>query len=680
MNGPELTNMATITFDKDLLTAIHKHGPDIQPGALADAAGLSRSNIARSLANHRKSELVKAETLTLTPEGARLAGVSLPPPGPAERETENTPSSVTANGSDTSAPLTMAPWDQIRPSGLNYRKTFNQDSIDELAASLLKEGQLQEIVVRRVVPTSDDQFRWEVVAGERRWRAFRDLIDAGKLPKNHPIRIHRKDLDDIEVLEIAVMENRQREDVHPMEEARAIAALQDARVKAGNVSDARAVCREIGEKLGLTERWAQIRVNMVRRLSPKVQQAMMDGVFTSVKWADELGRWPHEMQEQAVEQMNSRWDRITTETELKNWLAGDAVPVGELPFEVDAYVEAGGALSEPDDEGNVQLVNSGLARTLAVKAAETEAEKITADKKYQREHSQESYYSDWSYPAAKDLKPNPPESLHQVLCVIDRHSLKVKHYHPVVKRESYDAWLKKQKTQVTPADGGEPVKALTRGLWKAGAIARTNALREAITDDVNIAKALMILALAPQSSWDATLVRVCRDNPSGDALEIGRGNAHESIILASHLEGFNKNGEVSDRRKALLALIEDPELVDRIFTSMVADLTIDCHWTAGPGAMGEAIAMCDAGYVHNPDGEIVDADWAKKYTKAQQARLIDAYGLFLDTDEISRLKKKDADGQVAEAITSDHHPIEARFVDENKARKLEQKLLNGGKV
>ena len=476
-------------------------------------------------------------------------------------------------------------------------------------------------------------------------------------------------------------ENRQREDVHPMEEAQAIAALQDARLADGSKSDARAVCREIGEKLGLTERWAQIRVNMVRRLSPKVQKAMMDGVFTSVKWADQLGRWPHEIQEQALDQMTAHWNPITTEKQLKDWLSGDRIPVGEQPFDVDAYLEAGGALSDPDDEGVAHFVNSGLARKLAETTAAEQASQLQAKKGYGREAFGTSWYSDYDYPKPKTLDPVPPIELHQVLYVIDRKSLKVKLRHPVVDREVYEKWKRKEDAANSGESDGTPqAKPLARGLWHLGAMARTETLREAICGDAGLAKALMIIALVSNTSWNSTAVRVKADLPSGDAGEIGVGTSHVDIILENKLSGFNAKGEVADRRKALLALIENPDLVDSLFSALVADFTIDCHWTAGAGAAGEAIAMADAGYVQNPTGAIIDAAWAKKYNKAQQAGLIDAYQLHLDTDEVAALKKKDADGVVADAIGDDHHPIEARFVDETKARKLEEKLLRGVKV
>lgn len=668
--------MVAITFDKDLLQAVHEHGPDITSGALAEAAGISSSNIARSLANHRKAKLVKADALELTPEGARLAGVSPPTLRRADEEAGTPPPSASVNGGGTSAP-----WNEIRPSGLNYRKTFDEASIAELAESLIAKGQIQEMVVRQARAGSDAGINWEVVAGERRWKAFKLLIDQGRLPADQPVRIHVRDLDDVEVLELAVMENRQREDVHPMEEAQAIAALQDARLADGSKTDARAVCREIGEKLGLTERWAQIRVNMVRRLSPKVQKAMMEGVFNSVKWADELGRWPHEIQEQAVKQIGANWNPITTEKQLKNWLSGDRIPVGEQPFEVDAYTSAGGALSDPDDQGIVHFVNSGLARELAATAAKEQAAQLTQKKGYAREAFEANWHSSWDFPKPKELDPKAPEDLHQVLYLIDSNTLKVKLYHPIIKRTSYEAWRRKDDATKSGGDSGAPqAKPLARGLWHLGARARTETLREAIWGDAGLAKALMIVALTSNTSWDPTAVRVKADLPSGDAGEIGIGTSHVDLILENKLNGFNAKGEVADRRKALLALIENPDLVDALFAALVADFTIDCDWTAGAGAAGEAIAMADAGYAQNPTGEIIDAAWAKKYNKAQQAGMIDAYKLHLDTAEVAGLKKKEADAAIAEAVGTDHHPIEARFVNETKARKLEEKLLRGVKV
>lgn len=97
----------------------------------------------------------------------------------------------------------------IDPNIDQPRRNFNQESIQELSRSILEHGVVQPIIVK---PFNG---RYIIIAGERRWRAAR----AAGLDK---IPVIIRDLDDKEMLEIALIENLQREDLNPMEEAEGI--------------------------------------------------------------------------------------------------------------------------------------------------------------------------------------------------------------------------------------------------------------------------------------------------------------------------------------------------------------------------------------------------------------------------------------------------------------------------
>jgi len=99
------------------------------------------------------------------------------------------------------------PIDRIEPNPENPRLLFEESALEELAASIREHGVLQPILVR---PAGRDQY--QLVAGERRWRAARR---AGLLT----IPALVEELDDDSALEIAVIENLQREDLSPLEEA-----------------------------------------------------------------------------------------------------------------------------------------------------------------------------------------------------------------------------------------------------------------------------------------------------------------------------------------------------------------------------------------------------------------------------------------------------------------------------
>lgn len=107
------------------------------------------------------------------------------------------------------------PLNEITPNKEQPRKTFDEGALLELAESIKQHGVLQPLLVRPL-PTGG----YQLVAGERRWRASRM---AGL--KEVPVII--KELTDVETMEIAIIENLQREDLNPIEEAEGLQALID---------------------------------------------------------------------------------------------------------------------------------------------------------------------------------------------------------------------------------------------------------------------------------------------------------------------------------------------------------------------------------------------------------------------------------------------------------------------
>lgn len=109
--------------------------------------------------------------------------------------------------------LKHVPIEMIKANPLNPRKHFAEEDLETLAKSLRDKGLLQPIVVR---PAPDGMY--EIVAGERRWRAAQRAAI-------HDVPVLVRDLDDRETLEIALIENVQRADLNPLEEARAYKQL-----------------------------------------------------------------------------------------------------------------------------------------------------------------------------------------------------------------------------------------------------------------------------------------------------------------------------------------------------------------------------------------------------------------------------------------------------------------------
>lgn len=114
-------------------------------------------------------------------------------------------------------PDLVVPIEQVQPNPDQPRRTFTEDGLKELAASIAEKGIIQPLIVRQS-PADGDLY--EIVAGERRWRA-------AQMAKLHKIPVLLREYDDTEVLEIAIIENIQRADLNPVDEATGYKQLMD---------------------------------------------------------------------------------------------------------------------------------------------------------------------------------------------------------------------------------------------------------------------------------------------------------------------------------------------------------------------------------------------------------------------------------------------------------------------
>ncbi len=101
------------------------------------------------------------------------------------------------------------PVENIEPNPDQPRRDFDKGPLEDLAASIKEKGIIQPLIVR-VSPR--DARRYEIVAGERRWRA-------AQMAQLHEVPVLVREFDDTEVLEVAIIENIQRADLNPVEEA-----------------------------------------------------------------------------------------------------------------------------------------------------------------------------------------------------------------------------------------------------------------------------------------------------------------------------------------------------------------------------------------------------------------------------------------------------------------------------
>ncbi|MFW2588342.1 ParB/RepB/Spo0J family partition protein [Sagittula sp. SSi028] len=106
-------------------------------------------------------------------------------------------------------PDRQLPIESIRPNPDQPRRVFASEHLDDLANSIRAKGVIQPLIVR---PDPKTDGMYEIVAGERRWRA-------AQMAKLHEVPVLIREFDDTEVLEVAIIENIQRADLSPIEEA-----------------------------------------------------------------------------------------------------------------------------------------------------------------------------------------------------------------------------------------------------------------------------------------------------------------------------------------------------------------------------------------------------------------------------------------------------------------------------
>jgi ParB/RepB/Spo0J family partition protein len=155
-------------------------------------------------------------------------------------------------------PMMALPVDQVHPSATNPRKHFDETALAELAESIRVQGVLQPLLVRAV------NEGYEIVAGERRFRA---ALAAG-LPAVPAVV---RELSDAEVLEIQVVENLQRSDLHPLEEAEGYQRLVDA---------ARLDVARIAERIGRSVSYVYDRLRLLQ-LTERGRELFLEGKITA---------------------------------------------------------------------------------------------------------------------------------------------------------------------------------------------------------------------------------------------------------------------------------------------------------------------------------------------------------------------------------------------------------------
>ncbi|MBO6089198.1 MAG: ParB/RepB/Spo0J family partition protein [Lachnospiraceae bacterium] len=146
---------------------------------------------------------------------------------------------------------------KVEPNRNQPRKNFNEDALNELADSIKEHGIIEPLIVQ------DRKSYYEIIAGERRWRAA-NIAGLTEVP------IIIKDLTEQEIVEIALIENIQREDLNPIEEAQAYKRLID---------DFNLKQDEVADKVSKS-RTAITNTMRLLKLCPDVQQMVIDEMIS----------------------------------------------------------------------------------------------------------------------------------------------------------------------------------------------------------------------------------------------------------------------------------------------------------------------------------------------------------------------------------------------------------------
>lgn len=181
------------------------------------------------------------------------------------------------------------PLSSIQPSGANPRSAIDPAGIERLAASILADGLLQNLVVS---PTKGRKQRFRLISGERRYRALQLLHARGDIPADYAVSVEiRGGLSPEDTLRLATVENVQREHLAPLDEASAFASL----LQGG------AVLEDISARMGLSVTTIKRRLALAS-LANDTQAALTSGAITLAQ-AEALTLGSHKAQRAILEQI-----------------------------------------------------------------------------------------------------------------------------------------------------------------------------------------------------------------------------------------------------------------------------------------------------------------------------------------------------------------------------------------
>lgn len=332
--------------------------PDVSRAELARRAGIDKASVVK-IANGEKDNLNGDSAVAL----AGVMGISVEDlyAGRAVPAMAAAPIDATT---DVRGVLRMLALSQLAVNPLNPRKAFKDEHLDELAESIAADGILQNLVV---TPAGKDG-RHVVIAGGRRQRALMKLAEAGRWAADAPtVPCRVLAGDEPRVRALALIENLQRVDLAPMEEAEAFAELVA-------LDPATWTTARIADTVHRTQRFVQQRLAIATKLTAKAKKALADGTIT-VESARLLVAAPMKRQAEIIDEIErskaNGW-HVPGPDEIRDDLMEDWVPVDVAAFDLSLYA---GEIVE-DDDGRRYFTDHKQFESLQRDAAKAKAAEL----------------------------------------------------------------------------------------------------------------------------------------------------------------------------------------------------------------------------------------------------------------------------------------------------------------
>lgn len=288
------------------------------------------------------------------------------------------------------------PLASLKPSSFNPRRTFDETGIAELADSIHRDGLLENLIVRPHWNGGKGKLRpdgYEIIAAARRFRALRLLASKGRFDRNKklvPCQVRKAD--EAAARALALLENLQREDLPPLEEGEAFAALQTLDPKAWS-------CQAIAARIHKTPRFVQQRLALATKLVPTARQALAKGKLT-IEQARELSSAAPAQQERLAAEVakGPGWRKGTGWTAndpatLRDEIRRTWIPLGRAIFDVADYK---GTVDERD--GARCATDAAAFMKLQRKACKAKVAKLAETWAWAK---MGALFHDWNYEKAK---------------------------------------------------------------------------------------------------------------------------------------------------------------------------------------------------------------------------------------------------------------------------------------